>query len=122
MTDLLDSILCSRGLEAIFHNYKCVMGICSDYGPTGFRWCRKELSNEILIPIKMFETVDTTYEGKVCKRKDLCKRQRAEASMKTERQKEGKNAGSMESLELRTIHGRDRERERKNRKLYSKKL
>ena len=35
--------------------------------------------------------------------------------MKTERQKEG-NAGSMESLELRTVCGRDREREREREK------
>ena len=43
--------------------------------------------------------------------KEHCKRCRAEASMKTERQKKG-NAGSMESLELRTVRGRDREREK----------
>ena len=35
--------------------------------------------------------------------------------MKTERQKEG-NAGSMESLELRTVRGKDRERERETQK------
>ena len=42
--------------------------------------------------------------------------------MKTKRQKEG-NAGSMESLELRTVCGREREREREREnteKLYSK--
>ena len=51
---------------------------------------------------------------------DFCKRCRAEASMKTENRKK-ENAGSMESLELRTVRGRDREREReKHRKLYSK--
>mgnify|MGYP000621446097 CR=1 FL=1 len=41
--------------------------------------------------------------------------------MKTENRKK-ENAGLMESLELRTVRGRDRERERKHRKLYSKTL
>ena len=51
---------------------------------------------------------------------DFCKRCRAEASMKTENRKK-ENAGSMESLELRTVRGRDREREReKHRKLCYK--
>ena len=53
--------------------------------------------------------------------KEHCKRCRAEASMKTERQKKG-NAGSMESLELRTVRGRDREREKTQKTLYSKTL
>ena len=47
-----------------------------------------------------------------------CERLRAEASMKTENREE-ENAGLMESLELRTV--RRRERERENRKLYFQK-
>ena len=73
---LVDSVLCPRGFEAIFHNYKCVMGISQDCGPSRFRWCLKELSSEILILVKLFETMDATLEGKVCysKRKDLVRK------------------------------------------------
>ena len=45
---LLDSVLCSRESEAIFHNYKYVVGLCEDCGPSTFRWCSKELSSERL--------------------------------------------------------------------------
>ena len=69
MSGLLDSVLYPRGFEALFHNYKCTMGICSDCGPTRCRWCPKEF-REILIPIKLFENVHTTYERKVDKRND----------------------------------------------------
>ena len=48
-----------------------------------------------------------------------CKECRAEARMKTEN-REKEDAGSMESLESRTVRGRDRERET-HRKLYFKK-
>ena len=49
-----------------------------------------------------------------------CERLCAEASMKTENRKR-EHAGLMESLELRTVRGRDRERENTE-KLYYKKL
>ena len=50
------------------------MGKCSNYGLAKFRWFPKELSSEISIPVKLFENVDTTYEGKVYKRKDLVRK------------------------------------------------
>ena len=67
MSGLLNSILCPKESEAIFHVYKCVMSLCQDCGPSRFRWCLKELSSEILILVMLFETVDTTFEGKVRK-------------------------------------------------------
>ena len=50
------------------------MGICKDCAPSRFRWCPQKLSSEILIPVKLFETMDTTFKGKVCKRKDLVRK------------------------------------------------
>ena len=47
------------------------MGLCQDCGTGRFRWCLKKFSSEIGISIKLFESVDTNFEGKVCKRKDL---------------------------------------------------
>ena len=64
MSGPLDSILCPRESEAIFHNYKCVMGLCQYCGTSIFRWCPKELSSEIGISVKLFESVDTNFEGK----------------------------------------------------------
>ena len=74
MSYLLDSILCPRETDAIFHSHKCVMGLCQDCGPSRFRWCPNELSSEILISVKLFESVNTNFEGKVCKRKDLVRK------------------------------------------------
>ena len=74
MSGLLDSVLCPRESEAIFHNYKCVMGLCQDCGTGRFRWCLKEFSSEIRISIKLFESVGTNFQGKVCKRKDLVRK------------------------------------------------
>ena len=50
------------------------MTICQDCGPSRLRWCPKEFSSEILVHIKLFETVDTTFKEKVCKRKDLIRK------------------------------------------------
>ena len=57
MSGLLDLVLCPRESEVIFHNYKCVMGLCKDYGTHRFMWCPKELSSEIGISVKLFECV-----------------------------------------------------------------
>ena len=73
MTRLLDSILCPRGFETVYHYYKCIVGICLDCGLARFMWCPKELSSEILIPVNLFVNVKTTYKGKECKRNDLVK-------------------------------------------------
>ena len=48
-----------------------------------------------------------------------CKRCRAEARMKTEN-REKEYTGLMESLESRTVRGRDRERERNRRTIFQK--
>ena len=50
------------------------MGLCQDCGIGRFKWCPKELSSEIGIFVKLFESVDTNFEGKVCKRKDLVRK------------------------------------------------
>ena len=49
MPNLLDSLLCSRGFEVVFHNYKFVMAICLECELARFKWCPKELSTAILI-------------------------------------------------------------------------
>ena len=74
MSGVLDLVLWPRESEAIFQNYKCVMGLCQDCGSSRFRWSQKELSNEIGIYVKLFEIVDTNFKGKVCKRKDLVRK------------------------------------------------
>ena len=74
MSYLLDSILCPRETDTIFHSHKCVMGLCQDCGPSRFRWCPNEFSSEILISVKLFESVNTNFKGKVCKRKDLVRK------------------------------------------------
>ena len=74
MSCLLDSILCPRESETINHNYKCVMGLCQDCGSSRFRWSPKELSSEIGISVKLFESVNSNFEGKVCKRNDLVRK------------------------------------------------
>ena len=71
MSGPFDSVLCPRESEAIFHNYKCIMGLCQDCGPNRFRWSPKEFSSEIIISVKLFDYVDINFKGKVCKRKDL---------------------------------------------------
>ena len=74
MKGLLDLVLCARESEANFNDYKCVMGLCQDCGTSRFRWWPKELSSEIGISIKLFESVQTNFERKVCKRKDLVRK------------------------------------------------
>ena len=75
ISNILETILCPRGVDASFHHYKCVMGTCSECGPSLLQWCPKELnSTTTLIPVKLFQDVETSYEGKVRKRKDLVKK------------------------------------------------
>ena len=49
------------------------MCVCLDCGLVKFMWCPKEVS-EILILLNLFENIDTTKEGKVCKQKDLTRK------------------------------------------------
>ena len=76
ISSIIETILCPRQQDAIFHPYQCVMGKCTNCGTRLLQWCPKEVGSEdSIIPVKMFEDVESLYEGQLRKRKELVRKQ-----------------------------------------------
>ena len=74
LTTLWESLQCPRPVDSVFHNKKCLCGLCGQCGTKRIALCPYEENENASITFKVFvdvETGEVDEEGHTTKRKDL---------------------------------------------------